>query len=205
MNVSESALKCDRAVQCRTVRRTYITQFLRVAVRSPIRFFADEQLVVEKRVRGSMQKEIVTSGSLPRTTSWLDLESLAQVRLTSEDPQYPIEAALETEVGEGWRAAAPGAQSIWLDFRIPQAIEQIYLRFEIGEPRTQEFLLEWSSDNGSSYREIVRQQFNFSGSSPREEETYSASLIGVTNLKLTIIPDVRGGDARASLRSMKIR
>lgn len=155
-----------------------------------------------------MHKQIVapTSGSAsPRNDPWTDLE-LARVRLTSEDPACPIEAALKETPGHGWKAAQPGAQSIWIDFPSPRPIHEIGLQFEATERRTQEFVLESSNDGGRSYREIVRQQFNFSPESARvEEENYSPHLIGVTGLKLTIVPDISGGEVRATLRALRIR
>ena len=41
---------------------------------------------------------------------WVDIERLAQVEITSEDVNYPIEAALNPGTGLGWRAAQPGEQ-----------------------------------------------------------------------------------------------
>jgi hypothetical protein len=136
----------------------------------------------------------------------MDLELHARVRLTSEDAAWPIESALQDRSGTGWRAAQPGPQTIWIDFDAPQAIHEIKLRFEATERRTQEFVLLWSNDGGRSYREIVRQQFNFSpDATPTQEETYFPRLTGVTGLKLTIIPDISGGDAPATLRALRIR
>jgi hypothetical protein len=136
----------------------------------------------------------------------MDLEN-ARVRLTSEDAAWPIESALkEDQSGKGWKAAQAGAQTIWIDFAGPQPIQEIQLRFEATERRTQEFVLLHSNDGGRSYREIVRQQFNFSPeAAPAEDETYFPRLTGVTGLKLTIIPDISGGDARATLRALRIR
>jgi len=49
----------------------------------------------------------------------------------------------------------------------------------------QEFVLRWSSDNGNSFREIVRQQWNFSPpDSIREAEDYAVELSEVTTLEL---------------------
>jgi hypothetical protein len=84
-------------------------------------------------------------------------------------------------------------------------MRHIYLRFDAAEPRTQEFVLVSSNDGGVSYRDVVRQQYNFSMRSPREEENYFVHLNGVTDLKLTIVPDISGGDARATLQSLRIR
>jgi len=67
------------------------------------------------------------------------------------------------------------------------------------EQRTQEFVLRWSPDGGATYHDIARQQYNFNSHATREQEDYSVELDGVTVLELNIIPDISGGDARASL------
>jgi len=73
------------------------------------------------------------------------------------------------------------------------------------QARTQEFVLRWSPDGGQSYREIVRQQYNFSQPGmTREFEDYAVDLAGVTALELIIVPDISGGDARASLAQLRI-
>jgi hypothetical protein len=36
---------------------------------------------------------------------WLDLEEMAKVEVTSEDPDFPVESALVSGKGPGWRAA----------------------------------------------------------------------------------------------------
>jgi len=61
------------------------------------------------------------------------------------------------------RAAEPGAQTIRLLFDEPQELRRISLVFEEDEMmRTQEFVMRWSSDPGGPFREIARQQWNFS-------------------------------------------
>src|SRR5690348_10691867 len=77
---------------------------------------------------------------------WLDLEKLAVVELTSEDPEYPIEQALnnKAEPGAGWRAAQSGEQAINIRFDAPQNLRHIQLTFiEEDLARTQEFVLRW--------------------------------------------------------------
>jgi len=51
----------------------------------------------------------------------------------------------------------------------------------------------------------VRQQYNFSppGMS-RELEDYVVDLDGLTMLELSIIPDISGGGARASLAQLRL-
>jgi len=142
----------------------------------------------------------------PVDQSWLDLQRLAQVELTSEDAAYPIEAALIPSAGSGWRAAQAGEQTIRFRFDELQRVRRIQLRFhENQQARTQEFVLRWSPDGGQSYREIVRQQYNFSPPGmTREFEDYAVDLAGVTALELRIIPDISGGEARASVAQLRI-
>jgi hypothetical protein len=71
--------------------------------------------------------------------------------------------------------------------------------------RTQEFTLRWSPDRGSSFREIVRQQWNFSSpGATRETEDYAVDLSNVTLLDLIIEPDKENSKARASLLSLRL-
>ena len=65
----------------------------------------------------------------PVDQSWLDLQRLAQVELTSEDAAYPIEGALIPSAGPGWRAAQAGEQTIRLRFDELQRIGHIQLLF----------------------------------------------------------------------------
>ena len=142
----------------------------------------------------------------PVDRSWLDLQGLARVELTSENAEYPIEAALIPSAGPGWRAAQAGEQTIRLLFDEPQRIRHIHLLFqEDQQARTQEFVLRWSPDGGQSYREILRQQYTFSPPGmTRECEDYAVDLAGVTALELRIVPDISGGDIRASVAQLRI-
>jgi hypothetical protein len=93
-----------------------------------------------------------------------------------------------------------------LRFEKPQRVRRIQLQFAEDEfERTQQFVLRWSSNGGASYREIVRQQYNFSPpNSTNEWEDYRAELDGVTELELNIVPDISGGAARASLAQLNL-
>jgi hypothetical protein len=135
----------------------------------------------------------------------LDVSSRCSVEVTSEENRYPIEAALQSEAGLGWRAAASGAQTIRLIFAAPQKLQRIWLMFEeLENPRTQEFVLRWHSANGNS-QEIVRQQWNFSpNGSVREIEDYAVELCDVRELEMILVPDKNGGQARASLRRLRL-
>jgi hypothetical protein len=141
----------------------------------------------------------------PSGESWLDVDGAASVEVTSEENGFSIESALLGVEG-GWRAADAGPQTIRLIFDEPQRLRRIWLVFEDSENvRTQGFVLRWSSDNGNSFREIVRQQWNFSPpDSIREAEDYAVELSAVRALELVIVPDKNGGAARASLASFRI-
>ena len=92
----------------------------------------------------------------------IDLANIGMVEITSEDEGYPIEHALQLGETRGWCAAEPGPQIIRILFDHPQKLKRIWLVFEeIEIQRTQEFVLRWSVDHGRSFREIVRQQWNF--------------------------------------------
>ncbi|QYZ64628.1 MAG: carbohydrate-binding protein [Gammaproteobacteria bacterium (ex Lamellibrachia satsuma)] len=156
-----------------------------------------------------MRKRIITpvqQGTLPPDQNWLDLEGLAEVEITSEDASHPIESALLPGRNSGWRAADSGEQTIRLLFANPQRLRQIWLHFvETRSERTQEYVLRWSPDGGQSFREIVRQQWNFSPQAATSEtEDHHVELPAVTVLELTIIPDISGGDAIASLAQLRL-
>ena len=137
---------------------------------------------------------------------WLDLESQATVEITSEQSNQPIELAFRGGEEAGWRAGAPGVQVIRLAFHQPQRISRIRLRFsEKSVERTQEFVLRWAPDRSQPFREIFRQQWNFSPQGSNIElEDYQVDLNAVGVLELTVNPDVAGRGAFASLDELRI-
>jgi hypothetical protein len=156
-----------------------------------------------------MRKRIITSVQQETTSpdqDWLDVEGLAEVEITSEDAAHPIESALLPGRAPGWRAAGPGKQTIRLLFSNPQRLRRIWLKFvEPRTERTQEYVLRWSPDGGQSYREIVRQQWNFSPQGATSEtQDLHVELPAVTVLELSIIPDISGGNAFASLMQLRL-
>jgi len=156
-----------------------------------------------------MRKRILTTGRQDATLTddaWLDLEALAEVEISSEDPDHPIESALLPDRDGGWRANQPGTQTIRLLFPRPQAIRRIRLHFEETEAtRMQEYVLRWSSDDGASFHEIVRQQWHFS---PRgatvQIEDHQVDLPAVVALELVINPEPGNEAAFASLQDMRL-
>ena len=137
--------------------------------------------------------------------AWLNLETAATLELTSEDERHPIEAALSSR-DQGWRAAGPGPQTIRLVFDQPQRLRRINLVFnEADISRTQEFVLRWRSEADQSFREIVRQQWNFSPPQTAcEIEDYQVDLASVKVLELLIVPDIGGGNTYASLENLRL-
>lgn len=156
-------------------------------------------------MRKRLISSIASTVSLP-DEGYLDLDRLCEVEVTSEEKDRGIEDALVSRETRGWRAGTPGTQTIRLIFDRPHDLRRISLVFEENEiKRTQEFVLRWSLDYGHSFREIVRQQWNFSPSeTKREVEEYQVELSQVTVLELMIVPDISGGTARASLKSLRL-
>jgi len=83
------------------------------------------------------------------------------------------------------------------------------ITLEVEEPavsRTQELALSLSKDGGQTYREVVRQEFNFSPPGTafeREHWTVSADL--VTHLRLLIKPDKGNHACKATLTSLALQ
>ena len=148
----------------------------------------------------------VASISLLPDEGCLDLDRVSLVEVTSEEKDYGIESALVSGETRGWRAAKSGPQTIRLIFDDPQRLRRISLVFEENEmKRTQEFILRGSADGGLSFRDIVRQQWNFSPpNTTRECEEYHVQLSDVTVLELVIVPDISRGAACASLKSLRV-
>jgi hypothetical protein len=142
----------------------------------------------------------------PEKASWLDVNTIARVEVTSEDSQYPIESAFAEGAKRGWRAAERGKQTIRLFFDEPQRIRRIWLRFiELHGERTQQFTLQWSKDKTDALKPLFQQQWNFSPSgSTSEIEDYEVELNGVWKLQLVIDPDIARGPAFATLERWRL-
>ena len=154
-----------------------------------------------------MRKKLINSNTMrPHSQEeWLDLEEIARVEVTSEDPNFPTEAALAAGEGSGWRAAEKGTQIIRIVLDNPRTLRWIRLEFsETDIERTQEFTLRWSDEAGS-FREIVRQQWNFSPQgSTREVEDYHVLLKNLSVLELTLKPDLTPNNAFATLARCRV-
>jgi len=141
-----------------------------------------------------------------RKEEWLDIAKLAEVEVTSENDSFPIESAILPGANRGWRAAGAGKQRIRIVFDQPQKLARIFVVFEeIEIVRTHEFVLRWTSGSGDAYREIARQQWNFSPpGTVREVEDYRVQLSNAKVLELVIQPDIAAGQAVASLMQLRL-
>lgn len=140
-----------------------------------------------------------------RQEEWLDLEAICVAEVTSEDPNFPIESVVTAKGRGGWRAAETGEQVIRLVFDRPTPLHRIRLEFSETEvERTQEFTLRWAP-TGEAFREIIRQQWNFSPlGSTSEVEDYRVALDNVSIIELTLKPDLRPDHGQASLAAWRL-
>jgi hypothetical protein len=157
---------------------------------------------MRKRIGG--QRQVLGRPQIGQ--DWLDLEQIATVEVTSEEPRFPIESVFSSEDGPGWRASQKGVQQIRIIFDQPFSVRRIQLHFLEPElERTQEFSVQWSSAEGGPPKEIVRQQWNFSPTgSSSEIEDYEVSLDSVAVLELAITPDLTSREAVATLAKFRV-
>jgi hypothetical protein len=138
----------------------------------------------------------------------ISIPDVATVQVTSEEADHPIDNAFDHNRGPGgsrWIADGPGEQTVILLFDSPQTIRKIGVEVEeLAVSRTQELSVSVSSDGGRSYRELVRQEFNFSPGTSFERELWSAPEGAVTHLRLEIKPDKGGRVGRATLTALML-
>jgi hypothetical protein len=139
-----------------------------------------------------------------------NIEALATVAVTSEAPGHPIDNAFDGRGGPGgscWIAADPGEQALIVAFDAPQEIREIDLEVEEPEAsRTQEVSLGLSRDGGQTYREVLRQEYNFAPPGTTfEREQWAVNGEGITHVRLVINPDKSGRPCRATVTSFALR
>ena len=132
------------------------------------------------------------------------------VQASSEADGHAIELAFDHDQGPGatyWKAGQPGDQTVTVAFEQPCTIEQVTLQVEErAVPRTQEIQLAMSTDGGLTYREHIRQEFNFSPDGATwEEETWAVHQEHVTHVRLVIKADKGRKDIYATLTSFVLR
>jgi hypothetical protein len=156
-----------------------------------------------------LRKEVskAISAAPVATADAIDIAAVATVLVTSEDPGHPIDLAFDDSRGPGgsrWIAGEPGEQTVILAFDAPQSIHRVAL--EVEEPevaRTQELQLAVSSDGGRTYRELLRQEYNFSPpGTTLQREDWAVNSDAVTHLRLLIRPDKGDKPCRATITSL---
>jgi hypothetical protein len=160
-------------------------------------------------MEGKVRKHILHSQD-SSDAQQIPVASVATVLVSSEDAHHPIDHAFDQHTGPGgtrWVAGKAGEQTVILAFDTPQAIRHVILEVEERQvSRTQELQLSVSNDGGKSYRELRRQEFNFSPDGAAfEREEWATSEANVTHLRITIKPDKGGKDCRATLTSLALR
>ncbi len=155
-----------------------------------------------------MRKRIIKSSAAIPVDEYpaLDIAKLAVAELSSEDPEYPIEGAIDLLGGDGWRAAEDGSQTIRLLFDPPVSVQRVHLEFrETVVGRQQEFVLSSRSAGDAHMREIVRQQFNFTPPDTiTEVEEYRVEQSELVELRLHIVPDTSNRPVRATLARLRL-
>ena len=143
------------------------------------------------------------------TPDEIDIAAVATVLVTSEAAGHPVDHAFDGHRGPGgsrWVAGEPGEQTLILAFDAPQAIHRVAL--EVEEPevaRTQELQLAVSADGGQTYRELLRQEYNFSPPGTSfEREDWTLDAVGVTHLRLVIRPDKGSKPCRGTITSLAL-
>jgi hypothetical protein len=166
---------------------------------------------VEKMEDQMLRKQILTTHRTMsgRGAAEKDIAAVATVLVSSEDPRHPIDYAFDGQRGPGasrWIAAQSGEQTLILAFDTPQAIRKILV--EVEEPeisRTQEMAVSISQDGGQTYRELMRQEYNFSPpGTTLEHEEWSIKADAISHLKLTIKPDKGGEAGHATLTTLAL-
>lgn len=157
-----------------------------------------------------LRKEIVKASRRVAPENGLEIAAMARIKLTSEDPEHPIDHVFDGTTGPGasyWQAAEPGEQTIVIEFDHPQAIRQLTLEIEeTNVSRHQQLQLLTSQDGGRSYQEILRQEFNFSPPGTTfEQEQWAIPREEITHIKLWIQPDMEEKLCSAKLTSIVLR
>ena len=159
-----------------------------------------------------LRKQIIQAATArpAATPDEIDIAAVATVLVSSEAPEHPVDHAFDRDRGPGrsrWVAGEVGEQTLILAFDAPQTIRRVAL--EVEEPevaRTQELQLAVSRDGGQTYREVLRQEYNFSPPGTTfEREDWTVTTEGVTHLRLVIRPDKGGKTCRATLTSLVLR
>ncbi len=157
-----------------------------------------------------LRKQLLQPVESRRSGREISIADTATVLVTSELPDHPIDHICDGQCGPGgtrWIAEQTGDQTVVLVFDTARNIDTVSLEIEEREvSRTQEVTLATSRDGGQTYREVLRQEFNFSPSGTTfEHEEWRVAAQGITNLRVWIRPDKGGKPCRASMTSLVLQ
>jgi hypothetical protein len=157
-----------------------------------------------------LRKQALTTRPVSgRGAAEMDIAAIATVLVSSEDPRHPIDYAFDGQRGPGasrWIAAQSGEQTLILAFDAPQTVRKILVEVEEREiSRTQELSISISQDEGQTYRELIRQEYNFSPpGTTLEHEEWSIKADAISHLQVRIKPDKGGQAGRATLTTLAL-
>jgi hypothetical protein len=158
-----------------------------------------------------LRKQILEHPTIPSSSGdEINVPAVATVLVTSESTDHPIEHVFDGSRGPGgtrWVAALPGEQTVILVFDEPQSIRRIIMEAEEQSvSRTQELAFGVSQDGGQTYRELLRQEFNFSPTGTTfEREEWAVSADNVTHLRLSLKPDKGNQMCVATLTTLALQ
>lgn len=160
-----------------------------------------------------LKKKIIpftTGATILAPVNTIDIIHNAEVTVTSESENFPLDNIVDGSIGPGssqWVAGTIGLQVLVFKFDTPQSITRVI--YEIKEQevaRTQEVCFEVSTDSGANFREILRQEYNFSpGGSTFQREELKLDLHQITDLKMIIKPDKGNINCRAKLNHIEFQ
>ena len=159
-----------------------------------------------------LRKRIINSAHSSTTTTpgtALDIAAVATIIVTSEAANHPVDNVFDRHCGPGasrWVAGELGEQTLILNFDAPQMLRRIHLEVEEVEvSRSQELWVSVSNDGGQTYREVVRQEYNFGPPGTTfEHEEWQVAPQKVTHLCIRIKPDKGDLPCRATLTSLTL-
>ena len=154
-----------------------------------------------------LRKQVMQQADSHDVQDGIAIADTATVLVTSEMPDHPIDYICDGRRGPGgtrWIAEQPGDQTVILAFDTPQTLHAVSLEVEENEVnRTQEITLATSQDNGRTYREMLRQEYNFSPPGTTfQHERWRVQAEGITNLRIWIRPDKGGRPYHATMTSL---
>ena len=158
-----------------------------------------------------IRKRLMSEQNLrpPERLGEIDIANHATLAYSSEDPAHPVEHLIDGHYGRGsthWASARTNTtERIVLEFDHPQQIScLVYEVEECQQERTQEVLVEVSSDHGRTYRQLLVQEYTFSPQGAIfQHEELRLELPAITHLMLTIVPN-KSGSGVATLTALRL-